>query len=306
MSIKTGNKIIICLVLLGAGLWGRAQDKINIKASADKRQILIGEQILLTFEAEIPEHEAISFFSFDTLPHFEILEKQKIDTSNTITGTVLRQLVRITSFDSGHWVIPSLQFNEELSSDSIPIDVSFSSPFDSSQAYHDIKDVLDVKVEEQRQTWWLYAAAGGLLLLILLVWVLTRKKKPVKEQAAAEVNPYDEAMQALDKLDSGSPDIKQYYSALVDIFRLYISRKKGISSLQKTTDDLVVQLKTLSMRKDEFDRLAQSLRLSDFVKFAKYLPAPADNKSTLETIRASIKTIENTSENTAGQGQLKT
>ena len=50
----------------------------------------------------------IRFFQLDSLPHFEFLNKQKIDTTNTGTGTVLSQVIRITSFDSGHWVIPSL------------------------------------------------------------------------------------------------------------------------------------------------------------------------------------------------------
>ena len=105
-------------------------------------------------------------------------------------------------------------------------------------------------------------------------------------------------MDELDKLEKNRPDTKRYYSVLVDTFRLYISRKKGITSLQKTTDDLVVQLKQLELGKSEFDRLAQALRLSDFVKFAKYEPEAVDDRQTMETIRESIKVIEKSTPDT--------
>ena len=73
---------------------------------------------------------------------------------------------------------------------------------------------------------------------------------------------------------------------------MYVARKKGISSLQKTTDDLVVQLKELDLEKNSFEKLSKALRLSDFVKFAKYQPAPDDDRIAWETIRESIISIE--------------
>ena len=87
---------------------------------------------------------------------------------------------------------------------------------------------------------------------------------------------------------------KEYYSKLIDIFRLYVFRKKGLLSLQKTTDDLIVQLRDLDLSKDQYDKLAQSLRLGDFVKFAKYIPSADDDRTSLEEIKKSIVTIEKT------------
>ena len=91
-------------------LFAAAQSKTTVKATIDRSQILIGEPIRLTLEADIPEHEAIRFFQYDSIPHFEFLNREKIDTSNTGSGTILTQVVRITSFDSGHWVIPAFRF----------------------------------------------------------------------------------------------------------------------------------------------------------------------------------------------------
>jgi hypothetical protein len=71
-----------------------------------------------------------------------------------------------------------------------------------------------------------------------------------------------------------------------------VFRKKGIQSLQKTTDDLVSQLKTLSMPKEQFEELTQALRLTDFVKFAKYIPVAEDDRSTYDIIKKTIIVIE--------------
>jgi hypothetical protein len=65
-------------------------------------------------------------------------------------------------------------------------------------------------------------------------------------------------------------------------------------SLQKTTDDLVIQLKSLNLSKEQFDKLSQSLRLSDFVKFAKYIPGKEDDSNSFNEIRNAIITIEKT------------
>jgi hypothetical protein len=268
-----------------------AQSGIVVKAIADKNRILIGEPVSITLTADIPENEAISFFSIDSLPHFEFLERSKIDTVNTSSGTLLSQSIKITSFDSGHWVIPALALSEKLATDSIPVDVVFSE-FDPNQDYHDIKDVIDVKVEKKKEWWWWAIGAGTFVLLAVIVYLLTKKKKPVAKPAAPPADPYEEAMTQIEKLQKNKPASKQYYSAMVDIFREYVFKKKGIRSLQETTDDLVVQLNKLGMNKDSFTKLSQALHLSDFVKFAKYNPSMEDDNELLNAIKTSIREIE--------------
>jgi LPXTG-motif cell wall-anchored protein len=270
-----------------------AQEKTVIKATVDRSQILIGEPIKLTLEADVPEHEPIRFFQFDSIPHFEFLNVQKIDTTNTVSGTVLSQIIHITSFDSGHWIIPSFTIGENIVTDSIPVDVGFA-PFNPDQPYHDIKDIIEVTPEEKKEEkikWW-YIVAGVAALLLILVLIFRKKKKPVVQAIAPPPDPFLVAMGKLEKLQKERPDTKQYYSWLVDIFREYVFAKKGIHSMQDTTDDLVKQLRSLNMPKDQLEKLTQSLRLSDFVKFAKYVPTDDDDKNTFTTIGRSIQQIE--------------
>jgi hypothetical protein len=270
------------------------QEKTTVRASIDRSQILIGEPIQLRIEADIPESQPISFFPVDSIPHFEFLSVEKIDTVNTSNGTVLSQLLRITSFDSGHWVIPSFVLYGKIGTDSLPVDVGYT-PFDTAQPYHDIKDIIEVNPAEEKKkpNQWMYPAAAALLLLIIiLVLVLRKKKKPAIKLAEPPPDPYKVATEALRQLLVKKSEAKQYYSGLVDIFRQYVLDRKGIHSLQQTTDDLVTQLRELNIPKDLFERLAQSLRISDFVKFAKYVPSADDDKISFATIKESIDLIE--------------
>jgi hypothetical protein len=290
------NKSIAALVLLlMVPLILPAQNNITVKASVDRSQVLIGEKIQLRLEANIPINEPIRFFQFDTLPHFEISAREKIDTSDLSDGTALSQVIYITSFDSGHWVIQPFILTANVSTDSIPIDVGYT-PFDPAQPYHDIKDIIEVNPEKNKENNnWLYIAAAVVVLLLTIIGLLLRSKKEVPPPPVAiPVDPYKEAIQQLDLLWKDKPDAKQYYSRLTDIFRSYVFARKGIHSLKETTGDLINQLKSLNIPPDLFEQLAQSLRLSDFVKFAKYIPTEEDDNTVFQVIKTTIDTIEQT------------
>jgi LPXTG-motif cell wall-anchored protein len=266
-----------------------AQGGTTIQASVDKNKILLGEPMKLTVEVNLSPDAVILFPKIDSIKHFEFLEKL-VDTTSNGSSTTIKGVYKITSFDSGHWIIPSFVLPGDLKTDTIPVDVVFSD-FDPNQDYHDIKDILPAKPKEKKQWWW-FAVGGALLIAGLMVYFLRKKKEVVVAKPETVIDPYKEAMSQLEELNKAKPESKLYHTKLVDIFRLYIFRKKGILSLQKTTDDLVLQLIDLSLMKTVFDKLSQSLRLSDFVKFAKYNPTDDDNSSCFQIISESIKLIE--------------
>jgi len=299
MKERRINKAIHSLLFLGIAFLGNAQEKTTVRASVDKNSILIGEHINLVLEADIPENDPIGFFAVDSITHFEFLQKGKIDTTNTNKGTILKQLFRITSFDSGQWVIPSYHMpqSEDLKTDSIIINVGYM-PMDTTKDYNDIKEIIDVNAKKKMDWTWYYVG-GGVLLVLLLIYLLTRKKKKKPAQATEAqkiIDPYTEAIQQLEILQKenllAKDETKLYYSRLTDIFRVYVEKRKNIHSLQQTTDDLVYQLKSIHLDKEQYDQLAGALRLVDFVKFAKYIPTDADHANVYATIKKTIEQIE--------------
>jgi len=292
MNKMNFHRLIFPFFFLFAAQITHAQGGATIKATVNKNRILIGEPFVLTVEANLSPESVISFIDIDTIDHFELLEKPFTDTISTNGGTTIKGVYKITSFDSGHWVIPSFVLSASVKTDTIPVDVVFSD-FNPNQDYHDIKDIIEVTPDAKKQWWW-YAAGGALLLLLVLIYLFRKKKKPSVTPVVQIINPYEEAMKQLELLQRENFLAKQYYSGLVDVFRLYIFRKKGILSLQKTTDDLILQLKNVGLDKEQFAQLSQALRLSDFVKFAKYAPVIEDNRIVFETIKNSIRVIEQT------------
>jgi hypothetical protein len=285
---RTIPSFLLLFVVAFAG----AQDTTSVRITIDKTSILIGEPITLNLVADIPEHEPIRFFQLDSIPHFEFLNRQKIDTANTGRGTVLSQTLQITSWDSGHWVIPAFRLRENIFTDTLAVDVGFS-PFNPDQPYHDVKEIIEVNPQEEKKpiSWW-KIAVGAALALIVIILLFRRKKKPVVQVAAPPPDPFKEAMQRLDALQKEKPGTKEYYTKLLDIFREYIDAKKGIHSLRATSEDLLLKLKELLLTEKQYEDLSQALRLGDFVKFARYEPTEEDDEKTFRTITTMIQHIE--------------
>ena len=282
--------LILLFLLFCRGI--NAQNSPPVIASTDKSKVLLGEQFDLVVGARFAKEADVSFFPIDSLPHFEILQKSKVDTERTDGNIVLTQRIKLTSFDSGRWQIPSLSLpGTQLKTKPITIDVVFSSPFDPKQDYHDVKDILSVKKPVDSN--WYWYLIGAVLLLLLFILLFPRKKKPKTTQL--DVNAYRTAITELQKLkkeELAEKDVKAFYVRLVDVFRKYLQAGKGLQSFSKTTDDLSLLILNVNLNSDKYNELVQTLRLSDAVKYAKFIPTREENDQSLETIRKSIEAIE--------------
>ena len=289
-----------------------AQPPVVIKITVDKQKILIGQPIQLMLEATVPvaavspggssPAPVLIWPDLDTLPHFEWVEKGKVDSVIRSDSRYYRQYTTITSFDSGAWSIPRLPFiagNKKYFSDSVRIEVDYTK-IDPSKDYHDIKDIIDVPNPFAKWIPWIVAGVT-LVALALVVW-LVRKKKMLKRPVAAtpviRLSPYEEAIRQLEELEKQhlpeNGSMKIYYTRLSDIFRLYLFRRLGISSLAETSEELISQLRRLPVAAENFPEIAETLRMSDFVKFAKYQPGIADSEHHFRVVRSFIEAMEKT------------
>jgi hypothetical protein len=276
--------------------------QVLVKASVDDDQILIGEPIKLTLEAHIPLGQPLTWFNLDTIPHFDIIDKGKADTTDNIDGKQLVQVLTITSFDSGYVVIPPMTIkvgNKSFATDSIPIQVSYA-PLDISKNYRDIKEIEEVP----KPKWMAYIPwLLGLFTLIaiaVIVYLLRKPKKapPPPPPPVPEFTPYEEALQSLEELRKqgwsyNNGEVKTYYSRLNDILRVFISRKLKMATLEKTNEELVSELKQVPMDRESFNQLHTALQVADFVKFARYQPNESDNEKNFDVIQTAIKTLNN-------------
>lgn len=306
--MRLSRSYIIVTLLCWPVIFLHAQQKHNVspppaatvQATVDKQKIVIGEPIHLKLEVTVPDNVPFAWTGLDSLPHFDWLDKGKIDTTVRPGERSYEQYLTLTSFDSGTWAIPRLPFlvgNKKAFSDSIRISVDYTK-VDPSKDFHDIKDIIDIPNPFARWIGWLVAAAT--LLSVALVFWLIRKKKLLKKLVAVRqtplLSPYEEAIRQLEELERQHlPDtgaVKAYYSRVGEILRVYLLRRLGISSFAETSEELIGQLRRLRLPADIFDGLAEVLRMSDFVKFAKYQPGIADSDQHYRAVRAAIESLE--------------
>jgi hypothetical protein len=266
----------------------------------DKQRILIGEPVHLMLEATVYGGNTLAWPPLDSLAHFEFVEKHPADSTVSTDQRYYRQYLTVTSFDSGTWAIPRLPFtvgNKTFYTDSIPVQVNYTR-IDPTKDFHDIKDIIEVPNPFAR--WFGWIVAGVALASVALVVLLVRKKKLLqllisKVVPAPRLAPFEEAIKHLDELEREHlPEhggVKVYYSRLGDILRRYLYRRLDISSLAETSEELIVKMRREPLPAQQLAELAETLRMGDFVKFAKYQPGLADCEMHYRVIRSAIEEL---------------
>ncbi len=278
----------------------------TIMAGIDRNKIVIGEQVQLVVAVENGKGISGWINLPDSINHIEVVARQKIDTIKIANIINYRQVITITSFDSGQWQIPPLSVNgiskstPPITIDVLPVDVSHLDD------YHDIKDIIEVQVG----TSWMVIAAIALLTLlsIIIIYWLYKKKRKVVTRApvlTGTQTPLDWAMDELDKLQQQQLYVqrqeKKHYSKLVDIARSYFHVQLHHQSLHLTTEEWMLQLQSVDADNEIKISFFQLLRLADTVKFAKYIPPAAENDKSVEVARNFIKNVASANAHAAYQ-----
>ena len=275
----------------------------SLSTSIDKREILIGEHLHYKVQTSFPANAyKLNWLSIpDSIDHFEMVERPKVDSSENGGMLNVKRIIILTSFDSGVRTIPSFVVNFEpftsdtafkLFTDSIKINVLYS-PMDSTKTFHDIKTIIEVKDE---WPFWMWIAAGlSALLLVGLIYYFIKnltKKKP-QGDFISKLSPLEEAMQSLNEMQKqqllAKGEIKQFHTRLSDIFKRYISRKTGFDLFALTTDEILIRVSEINISKENNVLIANSLRMSDAVKFAKYIPGNPESEVVFLDIKKVIQ-----------------
>jgi hypothetical protein len=291
--------IVLFLILFAEASPSWAQETPTVKASIDKNNILIGEPIRFMIDVKSPMISGNLLPQFDSIPHFELIEKENRDSLISATGASYHLEWKLTSFDSGTRVIPAFSVtigNKIFKTDSLAVEVSYGK-IDSAQDYHDIKGIRDLENPNVKYIVWIVSAIAA-LSLFLFFWFFRHpfvKERVAEQNTSSGVSPLDDALASLDQLKKmlkeDPSSVKKYYSGLNDTLRIFMNKRLGLTTMEKTSGELILNLSNLKMEKESFSALTASLRMGDFVKFAKYVPGPYENDNNWEVIKNSIVLI---------------
>ncbi|GAB1405727.1 BatD family protein [Lentimicrobium sp.] len=276
-------------------LWPAACIKAQ-KVTADSSSFLIGEQVNVNLELTIPIGAQADWPVYkDTLTRFfEIIKTGRLDTVTNASGDLtIKQVLTITSFDTGYHAIPPLTFMVKLAG-SQEFEPRESNPLllevkgvnvDQNAEIKDIKPIISVPYTFADFLPWILGVLG-IVLLAFLIWYYIRRRKSNKPLIKIPSRPpppaHIIAMEQLEALRKKQlwqkGQLKDYYTSLTDILRAYLQAVYDIPAAEMTSYEILQVLKKLVMDESRINELKRIFELADMVKFARARPLGADNE----------------------------
>ena len=298
MTKKFFNCLAILLFALSCLSINAGAQTITAEAKLQQYSIRIGDQTKLFLSVHQPVKEHVNFPTLtDTIiAKVQVVGTLKPDTlfdKNDHNQATITHSYIITSFDAGTYTLPMFSFGTSggvLKSMPLTLQVQ-TVKVDTTKAIYDIKQPMAVSYtifDWLRDNWVLVAIVVAITLLIVFVvrYLKNRPKDtPIITIAKPVIPVHTIALNKLQELRSKKlwqQDVKLYHSELSDILREYLEKRYAIKTYEKTTDEIFVSLRHMSISNDNRNKLRQILVLADLVKFAKERPLPNENEQSIE------------------------
>lgn len=275
------------------------------KLYLDPDTILIGQQARLVLELEIPSGSTVIWPAIrDTITaDIEILQFGMPDTvSRGRDALTIRQTHTITAWREGFLPVPHVGFTVISAGDTIHIEAPAallevrSIGIDPESDIRDIKGIIRIPSGLREMLPFIAAALLILLAAWLLRRLLRRPEKPRQEAPAGKRPQIPAHIAALSRLQGlrskklwQAGRVKQYHSELSFILRAYLKARFGMQALEMTTPEVLDGLARIHGTDPATGTLRQVLELADLVKFAKFLPAAADNEASMDQAIAFVE-----------------
>ncbi|MBI2870306.1 MAG: hypothetical protein HYY14_01195 [Candidatus Omnitrophica bacterium] len=291
------------LVLSGAGTVGgdaAPARQGQVEVSADKDKITIGDEITVTFSIRSDLNTKVLF----PKPHlmdlgdFRLKKARKFVHEQRGEELVWEQALVVTTFEVGERTLPAQKFLVESGGTREPVmSESLTVTVDSVLALDpEAKDIRGLKGQRTLPIWWKNALwIAGLIAVVILILFFFRRPRPKLREACEEpARPcFETALEALETLKREGlvqkGHIKEYYIRLSGIIRTYLEARYGIVVLDRTTAELLAQMKAQSIDQDVVRMTRSLLEECDLVKFAKFRPQADEAEA---SCMAGVKLVE--------------
>lgn len=281
-----------------------AQQK-QVETSIDTTKNKIGAEFKLTLKTVVNANSKVVFPKLKKFGALEVIQSYPVDTVKKNDTYELIKKYGLTQFDSGRYVIPSVQIlidKKPYLSDSIRVEVANVKVDTLQQKMYDIKDIT--AADGGIGDWWKYILALVIILAIgaFIYWYVKKhQKKKIEEEVYK--TPIEKATSLLNNLEQKElvqkGEIKEYYSELTDIARNYIEEAIHIPAMESTTSELIEAIRAASTKKkmtltpETVENLERVLRQADLVKFAKSKPLDFEITDDRNKIQKVILTLDN-------------
>ena len=274
------------------------EPRINIEASLDRSEVLIGDPIQYVVTLKYPEGVVAEWPSVGASLEGFSVEASGVESPRRVEGIITEaRWYRLMSFSAGTHTIPETVVtyrtsdgaSHEVRTQAVTITVKGLLPTDwEHQDIRQAKPLIPMRLA----WWWLL---GGVAVIGGLIGAWLRRQRQRSEVSSAPPRPAHEiALEALSKLSqedlpSGSR-YEEYYVRLSGIVRSYIEARFGLKAPEMTTEEfLQVASGAQVLSQDQRRLLQEFLEHSDLVKFARYKPSRHEADETFEAARRFIQ-----------------
>jgi len=301
------KRIFLFLFLFSLSALRLGAQELRPIISTERDSILIGDQINLKIQVSIDPKTKVAWPRFEEflMPKIEILNRSNIDSLwNKENELKLEQNLTITSFDTGYYQIPGVEFTYQnpgdeafLKSLSNSLDLYVVTlAVDTTKAIMPIKGPIGAPITWREIAPWLILGIVIIGMIIFLIYYFKRraKKEPVfKIKSKPKIPAHIIALSELEQLKTKKlwqeGKFKQYYTELIDIIRVYLEDQFGIEAMEMTSEEInQIVAKEKLIDKDLKKKLADALSISDLVKFAKEKPYADINDKNLENLKVFV------------------
>lgn len=271
--------------------------KWEISATVDKKEIQVAEPLTVSVTVRHPAGAEFFLAAGQSLLPLEVLERMD-EPSDSTTETHVK--LRVAAYRlPGEIALPPIKVEyrdpsdpsgklAQLSTAPIPIKLVTSLTPDVTDI-HDLKGPIEDLPVPSRwgRLWWLLVALAVAVAAYLLYRRLRRKRVDLALPAPAPPLPppeleAEQALRALAQarlLEQGR--VKEFYTQLAEIVKRYGGRRFEVAYLERTTAEILWELRKARVGGEWVDALAALLEPSDLVKFARVIPESEDSQRML-------------------------
>ena len=207
-------------------------------------------------------------------------------------------IVNLISFEAGDMEIPTQRITvldidgRVAEMETEPVTVSVKSLIANEPEPQMKPDTGEgVPVYEDDYTLLYVLGALGVIIAIALLTLLGRKlwsmRRPRRGPPPPPPRPAEEiALEKLEAIRESShleeDRYKLFHVLLSEAFREYLGNRYRFHSLDRSTEELVMEMRKPALHPELFERIIELLAETDFVKFAKYIPGRQASLDMLE------------------------
>jgi len=283
-----------------AGALSLQAQLISVRSELGTDTMMIGDQVRYLLHVDAAANVQFRMPELkDTLNRqIEVISPVSMDTVVDGDRMQVEHAYLITSFEPGDHMVPSIPVEYVFNGNSgtarsMPLMIRVSEPeVDTTQAIKAIKAPINTPLTLKEMLPWILAGLGALLVIALIALLIRRYLRRKKDPESIAMRPSEPAhVVAFRELDAlrdqklwESGRVKEYYTRLTEITRMYIERQYGIPAMERTSLEILEAFRRFNTDDPMLDEmLAGLLQLADLVKFAREAPTPVENQTNLNS-----------------------